>query len=312
MKVRKISICLGLLFIFGIGNFAMAEAKEGNKGQNNEVKKSTITKHMRIKFVEGKGFQFISKEKKVTKTLPYKTWKEKRHITISPNGKYLIKKDDVSKQIKSDGKNIKIEKMARISYVNAFGKTMWKKEFKVKAFLDDLTDLMPYFIRISENGERILFVRTDKADYDSSGFNIDLFVLDKYGTQISSAANIPFPQEGPSDFEISRDGSIVAAILCIPDKNWDGCRRHLFFLDVETGKTKIVKAEGKNDRKEWGARFVLSKFINPKLPPSSEVYIGIGETYIGKHKRLRGWGGFLKFSEIPEDLSILLVQDKKK
>ncbi len=297
MNVQKISICLGLLFIFGIGNFAMA--------QNSEVKKSTIAHHAKIKYVEGKGFQFISNEKKVTKTLPYKTWKEKRHITISPNSKYLIKKDDVTKQIKSDGKNIKI---AKISYVNASGKTMWKKEFNVKAFLDDLTDLMPYSIRISENGERILFVRTDKAYYDSSGFNVDLFVLDKYGTQISSAANIPFPQEGPTDFEISRDGSIVAAILCIPDKNWDGCRRHLFFLDVETGKAKIVKAEGEG----WSAGFDVTRRIGIKTSSQGRVYTEIGETKNRGQKNWRSWGDFLRIDEIPKDLSTLFKRSKKE
>ena len=73
-----------------------------------------------------------------------------------------------------------------------------------------------------------------------------------------------------------------------------------------------MKAGKKNGGKKWGARFVLSKFIDPKFPSSGEVYIGIGETSIGKHKRLRSWGGFLKFSEIPEDLSILLEKGKKK
>ena len=36
-----------------------------------------------------------------------------------------------------------------------------------------------------------------------------------------------------------------------------GCRRHLFFLDVETGKTKIMKAEGKINDRKWSVSFGL-------------------------------------------------------
>jgi hypothetical protein len=72
MNARKISICLGLLFIFGIANFAMA--------QNNEIDKSTETRKME-KY----------KVKESTKQI------DSQNIEVLDYGRIKIKKEKVSK-----------------------------------------------------------------------------------------------------------------------------------------------------------------------------------------------------------------------
>ncbi|RKZ25431.1 hypothetical protein DRQ20_05185 [bacterium] len=101
----------------------------------------------------------------------------------------------------------------------------------------------------------------------------------------------------PFDFEISPDGKIVGAVV-YPIKDGKSLGKYLFFLDVETGRTKLVKAEGKKGERKWSASFDLRE--NKKIGLNG----GWWDIKIAQSVETT-------FDELPSDLSVLFEQGEK-
>lgn len=311
MNRNILGFCVGIFICASLPLCAQTNVsgKAPKQGKDVLVSSGTSKNDYRIEVEkDGEGrplkIKFKSPEGKVIKTSAYSTRQERLHIIVSPDAKYLMQTEETAGSTAVD-----TGVTAKIININATGQKVWEKNFPVDNSLDqDDEGAMPYFLKISEDGEKIVFFRTHEGS--SAECCADLIVFDKYGNQISSASNIPSSMDGsPSDYEISHDGKILGAVVYV--KGEKKTEKHLFFMDIPSGNMKTFKAEGEIADKEWGAGFTLSTFVDPKLPPPGKVFIGVGETYIGKHDVLRRWHGYLKIDEIPNDLSTLLNKTGK-
>lgn len=324
-------IILSTAILLGVTNFAMA--------QNNEVKKSTETKKNYIEIVNWKKYghkdeiKFISSSGNVVKTFKAseKIKKQKDNWLLETEEIQDIKKDKGLVIINKTKKIENYDSVARremckkqkgyseicaggrnsaypgeywdkeVEILNKKGEIIVKKQFRTYPG-NDLMTTKYWENFFSKDGNHFLIYYKDEKGRGN---------IEVYKTSGEKRAHGIF-ERNITNIQLSPDGSIAGGEGLICKKKNSGCIKHLFFLDVETGKTKIVKAEGKNDSKKWGAGFSMTRIIKSKTSSLGEVYIGIGETYIGKHNRLRSWGGFLKFKEIPDDLSSLFNRGKKK
>lgn len=258
--------------------------EKGDGDTVNEPPPMIQTANGKIRFAAHKG--------KVANTLPNKEWKDQQRIRVSPDAKSLIKEEEKIENIKSDSEGKSEQEItATIAYYNVFGERVWAKKYVVDSSLDiaDEGEPEPYFVKISDTGRVIAFVRTHSLP--DTNWYADMVVLDKYGTQISSVAYIPALEEGsPSDFEISPDGLLISASVPKPGK--DGAEQYVFFLNVETGKTKIVKAEGGEVGDKGRVPYELladKKIIIP-----------------GRRLEKGKWqNSIFSFEQIPDDLSVL-------
>lgn len=250
MLNHKIIIHIGTIILLAMG-FAYAGGEEPESlgvkqeaGYRIEVETTLTPGEMpRIK-TEEKEIKFVSPKGKIVKTLPYDKRKDWWRIVIAPTFKYLIKNEDTPAEWGKDslGEPIKIrEAKVKFSYINAKAEKKWSKEFEIIYTMEQAqfheSDVVPYFFMISENGEKIVFVKN--YEYSSElGYQSDIVVYDTLGNEVASVVNIPGIEDS-GDLQISPDGKIVGADV------WS-CK--LFFLDVETGRTKVVKAMGEGWR----------------------------------------------------------------
>ncbi len=263
-----------ILIICGImlmsGNFAMAE--------NNKVAKSTATAKKDYKIVIEKDkvgrqvkVKFVSPEgKEIKKLSPKKT-------IVSKNGRKAIYKN---------AETINIEKRTieyKRSLLNSQGGVVWEKRWKNHPISMDPEDgFSGWFEGISDNAENSYFTYRD----ESGVYN--LIIIDKNGKEIAKAEHA----EMFWNIEISPDGKIVGAetSVLINKKHY----KHLFFLEVDTGKTKLVKTEGKG----WQGGFILSSGGPLILEKILLWFEKIGEP--NSYKRV-----YIKFRDLPENLSEL-------
>lgn len=195
-------------------------------------------------------------------------------LIISKNGKYGI---EITKA-EDKGKMIRMERVL----LNARGEEKWKKEWEIHP---PEAEGDPYWDEgISDDGSRIYVVYKDsQRDY-----NIEVY--DTLGTLVVRAKY----KWGLSQVEISPDGKIIGAETT---KEVNGkWYRHLFFLDVETGRTKLVKAEGKVNGRKWsiGGFPLMDKIIE-----LSGYHSKKGILYIK-----------ISFNELPEDPTKILFQQE--
>lgn len=239
--------------------------------------------------IKGREIHFSKGVMGTQKTLSYGDWREQRKIVISPNAKSLIKETETTHQLTDKEARLAApgRNTVNLSYFNVFGEKVWDKEYPVEKSLEDTSEgePMPYFTKISKNGDAILFVRTH--NFPSPDWYADLMVFGTTGTLLASVTRIPALLEGsPSDFELAPDGLLVSAIIPMETKN--GLEQHMLFLDVETGQTKIVRIQSNEQDNEWGVSSdLLSK----------------------KHIKFTGnWGEEIRsqkvsFSNLPADIS---------
>ncbi|MBU4446284.1 hypothetical protein KJ656_14580 [bacterium] len=136
MKTRKIFICLGMLFIFGIANFAMAK---NNKANESNAPKLKLLKEIKIKenvrslaidkntlkpkvYITDNGMEFLDKKGEVKKKYLFKSKNTK--IVKSRNGKYL----GVTSILEMDKKGG--IKESEFSMLDANGNVNWKIKHK--------------------------------------------------------------------------------------------------------------------------------------------------------------------------------------
>jgi len=97
------------------------------------------------------------------------------------------------------------------------------------------------------------------------------------------------------EIQMAPDGKIVGATVYRFSKGENRLIRHLFFLDVETGRTKVVKAEGEENGKKWSA--------SVDLRDGKKIGL-IG----GWHHIKTAQSAEVSFNEIPDNLSTLFNQ----
>jgi hypothetical protein len=302
-KIIMVTI-IGLIACF----YAQNMGAKPQEGYRIEIVVDTLEKKPVLRLSEPKELRFMTPEGKILKSLPYKTRTERLSITISPTHKYLLKKTEILPVVKDSlgqMKRIK-EPKVRFSYINAKGQEKWHKEYEVEKLIIKVPEgsyegetAMPYFFKISQDGTRIVFVRTRRIY--SYEYRSDVVVFDTLGNEVASVYDT-YDIENAGSLKISSDGKIVGADVFFPPDSTQLSMKHFFFLDVETGRTKVVKAEGE----KWDAGFALSD-ITP-LPPSGKVAIGVA-LYYDSSKRpskiVKQVHKFLTFDEIPNDLLTL-------
>ena len=297
----KIKIVIGLFYIL-MSYFIFAQGP--NKEYRIEVIIDTLQKTPYVR-TDRREIRFVSPDGKILKTLPYKDWQDRLGIFISPYFKCLIKaKDTPAEWIKDSlGQRERIkEARVEFTYINARGEEKWKKDFEIIYTLEetDEDDVRPYFFVFSRDGGRIVFVKNDTFISEWK-YPSDIFVYDTLGNEITSVYKT-YGIENSNSIEISPDGKIIGAeVFPPPESLYQRATKHLLFLDVETGRTKLVKAEGEG----WGGRFVLSS--SPTPPKNGKIRLNwypTGKNYVRKP------GGGVKtkevtFDELPNDLSVL-------
>jgi len=250
---------------------------------------------------------FFSPDGKVIKkiSLDYSVERlEFKEVKISDNGKYALycevlpknelKMHTEDKYIMWTGEGLSGWAPYRITFFNNKGKVLWRKTYEVK-FAEYAYDVDEV---ISGNGERVVLYYSEGVGYMKVKGH--LIVLDTLGKEI-----VRIDTEDPLGcIGISNDGKIVGAKT---SKNINGVYiRHLFFLDVETGRTKVVKAEGEGEGEKWKGGFGFYNNGQIRL-----YWIPIGE----KYDKIPGGGEKMKvisFDELPEDLSSLFEKGGEK
>jgi len=307
---------LMIIIVSALCLISLAQAEEkGNKAEADyriEVAVDTSIDGMLLIKPTEKEIKFISPSGKAVKTLPFDYEKDCMKIVVAPTLKYLINVEEIPAEMGRDssGELIKVKgPRVRFSYINARGIKRWEKVMDVQEIfglpgLREGETWMPYFFKISRDGGRIVFVRSyEGTHYD---YRSDIIVFDTLGNKVASVDRT-YGLEKSSDLQISSDGKIVGAEVWFPTENSKGwALKHLFFLHIETGRTKIVKAQGE----KWDAGFGLSN-ITP-LPPSEKVAVGVflydGPSPRSCSKPIKQVYKYLTFDEIPDDLLVLFLK----
>lgn len=319
---RKITITV-IVAMLCLVSLAGAQGTEhkAQEGYRIEVVVDTIQKTPYVE-TQAKEIKLISPEKEVMRKITVEWlyprlsdemigWTtEKEYIIISPTSKYLIKAEDTPAVMNQDSLGIwgRLEEpRVKFTYMNAKGEEKWSKEFEIIYTLEetDDDDDRPYFFKIARDGSRIVFVKNYEYSREL-GYQSDIFVYDTLGSKIVSVVKIN-GIEHDGHMQISPDGKIIGANIEFPteDSKYRSIK-HLFFLDVETGRTKVVRAEGQ----KWAAGFGLSGFADSDLPPIKKVSIGWA-VYDGpgppwhRRKLIKQGHKFLTFDQIPDDISTL-------
>jgi hypothetical protein len=182
-----------------------------------------------------------------------------------------------------------------VELLNKRGEIILSKEFIV---YPPGAMAIPYWkTGISRDGSTIFVYYRD---------SLDIFHIEIYDTTGRKLAGAEYPHEFNYDMQISPDGKIFGATT-FREKG----ERVLFFLDVETGRTKIVRAEGEYNKKNWWRAGADLDHYSLK---SGEIRIGVFllDKPRGISKTLKKVHVNLTFDEIPDDLSILLQQGGEK
>ncbi|MDH5187151.1 MAG: hypothetical protein OEZ20_04015 [candidate division WOR-3 bacterium] len=269
---------------------AQEKGKENQKGYRIEADVFPIGNDQFLVKPSVKEIKFVSPEGKIIRTLPFDYMRDCRKIIISPTFTYLLKAEDTPGQLRKDSlgqmEQIK-EARVEFSYINAKGEKKWKKNFEIIFTLAerDEDDYAPYFIVISKDGSRIVFVKNSIVSY--SDLRSDIIVFDTLGKEVASVYNT-YGIYSMAYLKISPDGKIIAAEPVMSRELREGYRgSYLFFLDVESERTKVVKAEGDG----WHADGFPLK--NNRIQLTLQEY---PKSFI------------LSFDELPDDLSVLFKQ----
>lgn len=261
--------------------------KESSKDYRIEVIIDSIQKKNYVQ-AEGREIRFVSPNGKILKTLPYKNWQDRIGIFISPYLNCLIKAKDTPAEWGKDslGQSKKTkEAWVEFTYINAKGEEKWKKNFEIIYTLEEMdeTSIRPYFFVFTRDGSRIVFVKNGIFNSEWE-YSSDLFVYDTFGNKVASVYKT-HGIENDGYLKISPDGKIIEAeVFFAPKDSSQISAKHLLFLDVETRRIKVVKAEGKR----WSADgFPLEnkriQLVTNKHPKSITI----------------------PFDELPDDLSVL-------
>lgn len=294
--------------LFAVGFLYAENMGKEEKGYRIEVIIDTIQKEPYVK-AKRKEVRFISPEGNVIRRISLSSsvkkegeywYSEGRDVedTLSDKGLVLI----TEYKIKTSYDPRKLEEYyvekgeywdMEAEVIDAKGKTKFRKMFRTYPG-DDPT---AYYWRgiFSKEGNAVLFFYRD----EEGKFNIEVY--DMNGKMLASAKY----DEYLHNLQISPDGKIIGAeTIKKVNGKW---YRHLFFLDVETGRTKMVKAEGRFGETNWWRAGADLDHYSLK---SGEIRIGVFllDKPSGITKTLKSVHVNLTFEELPDDLSILFKQ----
>jgi len=296
LKINKIIAIV--FFAFCLISLARAEKKKeaSQEGYQIEIEADTLEKKPVVRLSEPKELKFISpggKVLRVVKTKPVRLISPRYEgylfyaespFKVSGNKKYALGIENVA----LEGNWIKMERVLW----NAQGKKKWTKVWRT--YPPEAEGDPNWDEGISYNGSTVY------VSYKDSLRNYWLVVYDTLGKELVKVSN----KYGFWDIGISLDGQLIGAytILSLED---DNTLPDLFFLNVKTGKSKLVKGGGILNRKQWSAHFSFSATIDSERC-LSKVYIGCGV------ENGPNWYGFLSIDEIPDDLSTLFSDGGEK
>lgn len=185
-----------------------------------------------------------------------------------------------------------------IELLNSDGETVAKKAFRTYPG-EDLLTTSYWKNEFSKEGRHFFVYYRD----EKGGGNVEVYSVT--GEKLAYAR-----AEGEiENIEISPEGSLVAGYLYLLDEKGAN-QKHIFLLESATNKSKVIKATGIINERIWGASFIFFN-PNPVIPTGTvRVFVGVRKNY--SEETVLSWGGYLNFSEIPEDLSALLVRGNKK
>jgi len=289
-----------IIFLIGFALFGASRAPE--ESYRIEVVKDTIQKAQRVETIP-KEIRFISPGGKVVKTIEkswYKTsvreengvWStEVEHVENILENAVLLWKCEYKTPYdpRGRGKPSPVKHNYTVEVLNKKGETVLKKEFQVYPLG---MPAIPYWSTgISKDGSTVYVYYRDSSD---------VFHVEVYDTTGKKLTETSYPHEFNADMQISPDGKIFGAKTFKKDVG-----KCLFFLDVETGRTKVVKAEGKG----WRVWFSLLTQI-----PTSEGYKYLPSKYVNIWWKIHGEKGrkIISFDEIPDDLSTLFKKGGEK
>lgn len=204
-------------------------------------------------------------------------------VKISKSGRYLLHRSKHA--VHEDKGYIETEN----DFYNVKGEKKWAKTFRSYPASWDPEVLDPSMGQegLSDNGDRSYYNWRNEEE--------------KYCIAIYGEAGKEFARAcidtGLYDIEISPDGKLVGANTYLQAE--DKSVKHLFFLDVDTGKTKLMKAEGEGWRGQYilstGGPLIKGQILFELDGPNSE------------YKRV-----YIKFSELPKDVLGLVAQKATK
>ena len=170
-----------------------------------------------------------------------------------------------------------------VRLMNGRGEVKFTKQFKTYPGDDPTASYFKTFF--SEQANAVLFFYRDSEHV----FHIEVY--DVGGNKLAEASNENYLR----NLQIAPDGKIVSGKTEIRiGKGW---LKHLFFLDVEIGKTKVVKSEGKINGKKWS--------VSSSLMEDKKIHLSGGWHYID-----RAQSAITSFDKLPNDLSTLFVGEK--
>lgn len=241
-----------IVFIIGFSVFGAARTPEKiDEDYRIEVVKDTLQE-----------IRFLSPDGKVVKTIEkswYKTsvreengvWStEVEHVEDIPEKENAILLWKCEYKTPYDprgrGEPSPVKHNYTVEVLNKKGGIVLEKEFQVYPIG---MPAIPYWSTgISKDGSTVYVYYRDSSD---------VFHVEVYDTTGEKLTETSYPHEFNADMQISPDGKIFGAKTFKKDVG-----KCLFFLDVETGRTKVVKAEGEKDGKRWWA--VIARIENDK------------------------------------------------
>ena len=197
MKVKKISICLGLLFIFGIANFAMAQSNKIDKLSTPKLKllkKINMKENIRSLVIDkttlnpkvyimGNGIEFLDKKGEVKKKYLFKSKNTK--VIKSRNGKYI----GVTSILKMDKKGG--IKESEFSMLESDGTVLWKAKYKFFRYVP------------SPDGTYAI------GSYDGEAKGTPIYLLNSKGEQKEISKEASRQHFSGPHFAISNNGNII-------------------------------------------------------------------------------------------------------
>jgi len=261
------------------------------KEEEPEAKKEK--KDYRIEIIKNKRGQeqdvrFIAPNGEIIKTISF------LDIIVSKKGNYAIHRS------KDELKIGKYDRKERI-LLDAKGNERWRKEWTMP-YQDPEDGFTGWFEGISDNGERIYITYPEIKDKSKPVWveGNGIYWMEVYDT-VGKLLVKTNQDHLLSHIEISPDGKIVGAKtgVVIDDKYVE----YLFFLDIDTGRTKIIKATGHG----WNISYVLSS--SPKPPLSGKIRLYWRVYQDNSILKSRGQKK-LSFDELSEDISGLFLNEK--
>ncbi|MCX5785626.1 MAG: hypothetical protein NTX59_08045 [Elusimicrobia bacterium] len=180
-----------------------------------------------------------------------------------------------------------------IETLNAKGESLFKKSFRTYPGADLMTTTYWRNAFAGDTSHFFVYYRDEKG-----GGNIEIYKAT--GELVAHGR----AEHDIDKIEISPDGSMAAGYVDMYDQ--EGEPKYIFLLDVKTGTTKLAKASGKINGRQWDSSF----YFNPNFKSKACINVWIVPNY--PNEKVNGWDGYLVFNEIPENLSILMKQENTK